>query len=168
MADCKEPARSASRSAAPTAAFYLARQVGKMKGETAKLRAAWSSYGRGGCGARRSRRRQWRRRLLERCCGWMGQDGVSRVDERPGQRYWLGIMTGREHRKSRATFARRAACTRHAVHDCERAACGCHAVRGLCFGRSGRSVSSIRRDRLGFGFGSLTGHDSAPAANKQV
>jgi hypothetical protein len=40
MADCKGPARSVSRNAALTAAFYLARRFGKMKGEAADLRAS--------------------------------------------------------------------------------------------------------------------------------
>ena len=75
--------------------------------------------------------------------GW-GQDGVSKASKGFGQRYWLGVMTGREHRKWRVTSARRAACNRHAVRDCGRAACGCHGVRGFCFGRPRRCVPSIR------------------------
>ena len=40
MADYKEPARSVSRNAAPTAAYYLVRRLRKVKGEAAELRAS--------------------------------------------------------------------------------------------------------------------------------
>src|SRR5579859_6166256 len=94
MADWKEPARSVSRNAAPTTAYYLARRLGKVRGEAAELRRAWTSFARAcvGCGARRSRRRQWRRTAAGAVVAaesengvvapaeW-GQDGASKVSE---------------------------------------------------------------------------------------
>ncbi len=79
-----------------------------MKGETAKLRAAWTSYSRGGCGARRSRRRRWRTAAAGALVAaesesgvvvpaeW-GQDGVSKASEGFGQGYWL-VFTGARRR----------------------------------------------------------------------
>ena len=98
-----------SRNAAPTVAYYLECRFGKMKCEAAELRASWDElqlwWLRSSAVATLAMAKAAAGAVA--AAGW-GQDGVSKMDERFGQRSWLIFMAGRERRKWRmSTSARR-------------------------------------------------------------